>query len=709
MERLTSMHVAFNIDRMQALGRSGVLRVSGTSDAREKTPLFVPTLHVPLLGMPAYARFIEQLVAGGKVRVALVPPQPDPSALADAIEKHSFLAKLLLLAEASGTAPPSVPPCTTSIPIHRSPYPSAAIDAASAANHARRFLDAANQQLAGSPEPVALAIDDHGFVDILESLDPSIVNARAWALAIESFDTGSYAVDTLVRKAIALHERFRLDICRIAWTHVKPHQFSHVVAAGFDAVIETGSLADASRGIYYLPDRSLRIQDFTELPCSCPHCQQLAPAAGPIKLGTLDDHVALLCHNTTVALDEMARIRQELRLRTFRDHLEARNHGSGLLATFQRKLDARTANIATMTTDLAARASINFIGSDSYTRPEIIKFRHKATAHFHFPPRTRWVVLLPCSAHKPYSDSPSHARFSAAMSRGWKEWRRHCSELVITSPIGVVPRQLERCFPAAHYDVPVTGYWDEQELRLSAGMLAALVNRHLASGGAIDGIVAHVDGGYRAACELGAKDIAVPVTFTGDFDSATSREALDALAATMATIAAKAGDKVNGKASGKPRGSLQDEDTRVLVDYQLGTRGAGEVLFPGDIKMRPLQGEAVQAIDRTTGQPMAVIDGESGHLTLDKQAIERLWRASLADPAIKLKKVCFCDEKIAGSSIFPGGVDLADEDIAVGDDVFVHSRDGRLLAHGTAVVPGRRMKEMRGGPVVAIAKKVEGK
>ncbi len=699
------MPVAFNIDRMQALGRSGVLRVSGTSDAREKTPLFIPMLHVPLLDLPAYARFIEQLVAGGKVRIVLVPPQPSPSALADAIEKHAFLGKLLLLAEASGTAPPSVPSCTTSIPIYRSPYPSTSIDAPFSLSYARCFIESMSQQLAGSAEPVALAIDDHGFPEVLEGIDPSPINERAWALAVEDFDTGSYAVDALVRKAISLHERFRLEICRVAWSHAKPHQFSHLVAAGFDAVIETGCLADASRGIYYLPDRSVRIQDLTDLPCSCPHCQRLVPVPGPIKLDTLDDHVALYCHNMTVALDEMVRVRQELRLRTFRDHLEARNHGSGLLATFQRKLDAQTASIAAMATDLAARASINFIGADSYTRPEIVKFRDKVIAHFHFPPRTRWVVLLPCSAHKPYSDSPSHARFAAAMGRGWKEWRRHCSEIIITSPIGVVPRQLERCFPAAHYDVPVTGYWDEQELRFSADMLATVVNAHVASGGALDGIVAHVDGGYRAACELAAKNVAVPVSFTGDFDSATSREALDALTATMASLAAKAESGANNKQHGSP----QDEDTRVLVDYQLGTRGAGNVLFPGDIKMRPLQGEAVQAIDRTTGQPMIVIDGASGHLTLDRLAIERLWQAALEDPSIKLKKVRFCDQKIAGSSIFPGGVDQADEDITVGDDVFVHGRDGHLLALGTAVVPGRRIKGMRGGPVVAISKKVEGK
>lgn len=705
------MPVAFNIDRMQALGRSGVLRVSGTSGAREKTPVFIPTLHVPLLAVSSYTRFLEQLVISGKVKIALVPPQPVPSALADAVERHTFLGKLVLLAESSGPAPPMVPPCVASFPIHRSPYPSTVIDAVSAKGHVQRFLESMKRSLAGTADPVAVAIDDHGFADVIEGFNPSVINDKAWGLAIEDFDASNYAVDILVRKAIALHDRVRLDACRLAWTPARPSQFSHLVAAGFDAVIETGALADASKGIYHLPEKSMRVQDLTDLPCSCPHCQHLAPAPCPVTLATLEERVALYCHNTTVALDEMARIRQELRLRTFRDHLETRNHGSGLLATFQRKLDARASAIAVSTTDLAARASLNFIGADSYTRPEILRFRSKVINDFHFPGRTRWVVLLPCSAHKPYSDSPSHARFLAAMSRGWKDWRRYCSELIVTSPIGIVPRQLERCFPAAHYDVPVTGYWDEQELDFSATMLQAIVHKHVAqgtsaasgaSGASLQGIIAHVDGGYRQACERAAKALAVPVTFTGSFESATTREALDSLADAMATLATG----MEGIATCKARGSPQDEDTRVLVDYQLGTRGAGDVLFPGDIKMRPLQGNAIQAIDRGTGQPMIVIDGESGHATLDKLAIQRLWQASLADPSIKLKKVRFCDQAIAGSSVFPGGVDMADDDIAVGDDVFIHARDGRILAHGTAIVPGRRMKEMHGGPVVAISKKV---
>ena len=36
-------------------------------------------------------------------------------------------------------------------------------------------------------------------------------------------------------------------------------------------------------------------------------------------------------------------------------------------------------------------------------------------------------------------------------------------EIILTSPLGIVPRDLEYTYPAAHYDIPVTGDWSEIE------------------------------------------------------------------------------------------------------------------------------------------------------------------------------------------------------------------------------------------------------
>ncbi|MDL5502353.1 MAG: DUF5591 domain-containing protein, partial [Candidatus Methanoperedens sp.] len=77
------------------------------------------------------------------------------------------------------------------------------------------------------------------------------------------------------------------------------------------------------------------------------------------------------------------------------------------------------------------------------------------------------LVLLPCSAKKPYSISLSHQKFINALGK----YRKFVHEVIITSPMGVVPRELELMYPAAHYDTPVTGHWDLEERAWVGGCL----------------------------------------------------------------------------------------------------------------------------------------------------------------------------------------------------------------------------------------------
>ena len=82
------------------------------------------------------------------------------------------------------------------------------------------------------------------------------------------------------------------------------------------------------------------------------------------------------------------------------------------------------------------------------------------------------LILLPCSARKPYRLSKSHGRFIRAIGTS------ACHEVMVTSPLGLVPRDLEEVWPAAQYDVPVTGDWTGDELSRITRMFDALVSRH---------------------------------------------------------------------------------------------------------------------------------------------------------------------------------------------------------------------------------------
>ena len=84
----------------------------------------------------------------------------------------------------------------------------------------------------------------------------------------------------------------------------------------------------------------------------------------------------------------------------------------------------------------------------------------------------RILVLLPCSARKPYRSSPSHQRFIEAIGTNATH------EVMVTSPLGLVPRDLEQVWPAGHYDLAVTGRWSGDEVARVARMLRDLIAAH---------------------------------------------------------------------------------------------------------------------------------------------------------------------------------------------------------------------------------------
>ena len=120
----------------------------------------------------------------------------------------------------------------------------------------------------------------------------------------------------------------------------------------------------------------------------------------------------------------------------------------------------------------------------SLLRPEVVRFRERVLGRFE-PPPYRYLLLLPCSAVKPYSRSKSHRRFIETLQASGRG--RSFQELVLTSPLGVVPRELERFYPANGYDIPVTGYWSADEREMMIEMLGRFL-----SGREYDAIVAHL-------------------------------------------------------------------------------------------------------------------------------------------------------------------------------------------------------------------------
>src|SRR5438046_4873668 len=110
---------------------------------------------------------------------------------------------------------------------------------------------------------------------------------------------------------------------------------------------------------------------------------------------------------------------------------------------------------------------------DSLHRPDIVRFRLRIRERYRKPPSARVLLPIPFSARKPYSASRSHRRFRDAILATANPSVVH--EVIVTSPLGLIPRELERFHPARDYDIPVTGDWSRDEAAIVIEDLSAFL------------------------------------------------------------------------------------------------------------------------------------------------------------------------------------------------------------------------------------------
>ena len=115
---------------------------------------------------------------------------------------------------------------------------------------------------------------------------------------------------------------------------------------------------------------------------------------------------------------------------------------------------------------------------ESLYRPEVVRWRDRMAM---MAPLGDVVVALPCSMKKPYSNSKSHQKFKRA-TKGYQE-------VIVTSPFGICPREMENTFPIQSYDVTVSGDWSHEEVKIAGELLKAYVGDK--------DVIANVHGGYE--------------------------------------------------------------------------------------------------------------------------------------------------------------------------------------------------------------------
>ncbi|WP_455391572.1 archaeosine synthase subunit alpha [[Eubacterium] cellulosolvens] len=327
---------------------------------------------------------------------------------------------------------------------------------------------------------------------------------------------------------------------------------------------------------------------------------------------------------------------------------------------------------------------------ESLNRPEIRRFRERIMERYAKPASARILVFLPCSARKPYSTSKSHKLFQHALYDSCKNPNQLSAlhEVIITSPLGLVPRELELVYPAQQYDIPVTGHWFEDELK----MIKECINSYLIKN-QYEHILIHLNGSMGKFIQSCILDILsnsnsssggkVNVVLTSP-EHPTTKGSLNKLSAELKTI-------FENHSAQNPTDIKRRhvEDLQSIAQYQFGAPGV-ELVSGCKVKGRYPNLKLFK-----DGTQVGMLTGERGLISLTLTGGGIL--ADLPEFEYEIK----IDDFKPKGSVLAVGVLEANRIIRIGDEVIACFND-ELRAVGQSVMSGTEMEKSTRGVAVKV-------
>ncbi len=289
------------------------------------------------------------------------------------------------------------------------------------------------------------------------------------------------------------------------------------------------------------------------------------------------------------------------------------------------------------------------------------------------------LLLLPCSARKPYSSSRTHMRIADGLG-DIRRWRDRVHRVVITSPLGAVPMELEELYPAAYYDLPVTGSWYPEEIDRTRRIVRSIVEK-----GPYREIISFHKEGMEFFGEELEGDTLYDLPFT-DVHS-MSEDPMQALKEKLASLL-----EAPGNAS-IPSNCELAEQLR-LIEFTLGIdlSGMGGLRYFRSRRGKEIRKGKTSLIDLRLGGPVPT-----------SNASEMIWKRLSGE---KRGKRVLIDEFVPRGTIFNQGVVRAEGGIHPGDIVFISS-EGGYKGMGRALVPETIMNTQIKGPSVKVISHVK--
>ncbi len=449
-------------------------------------------------------------------------------------------------------------------------------------------------------------------------------------------------VDTVV----SLREAIGYDRLIYAPGIMEPSNLALLSYLGVDLFDSSLPLYQSTRGKVLLTEGSLAAEDASWL------------VTGPEQTQA---------HNLEAAWRELKLVRHMIRVGRLRELVETRVNASPWMVAALRLFDLEHYGFQEKRTAVVG-PPFYCNSKASLFRPDVWRFRRRIMERWEPAPHKKVLLLIPCSAKKPYYTSKSHRTFEEVLL----SVPNSCAvqELIITSPLGAVPRELELFYPASQYDIPVTGNWDREEV----AMIQQLVKRAASFG--FTKIISHLGSESDFVRE------AVDCVDTTEGQGTTTNEALERMRHELVSACASV-EKA-------PRAADRVEFLRSQARYQFGKEG--EALLDG-----------CTVVGKYPYLKFMKGNSQIGMLTPDRGMLSLTMDGGkvLLDQGIHTVQMGDFD---LGGNLFAVGVSGADERIRAGDEVAL-IRKGDLEGVGVAAMSGAEMVGSKRGEAVRIRHK----
>ncbi len=477
---------------------------------------------------------------------------------------------------------------------------------------------------------------------------------------------------------------------------IVPSQYPFLIYLGIDLINASYMLYLSSENFYDTTEYLLPIYKVNDFPCSCFACKSDLKKIKQEKYS--GEKLELLClHNIISAKNFVNKVKQYLRTEDFRNFLEKAVLNDLNLISALKILDRNYYNILKYETPITQQNKIiKCIGVSSYHRPDFREFRERLINTFTPESWTRLIIIYPCSSKKPYSESKSHKAFQKVM-RKFPEFPDF-QEIILTSPLGAIPRQFENVYPVSSYDISVTGFWDTEEVNITANMLLKILQKYNTE----IPIICHLKGkGYQRVIKKVSKSLDHDIYFTEAKEGLITKDSLNSLYNKIKELKDKYHPKESLSAN-DPNHKTWNRKLIKILDYQFGA-GTGMMLINNNIKIKKdNKGNKLEISDSRSKEVIGHFYFDSGQIKLTLDGAKRLFPLSKIE-----KQLVFDGDVIKGSTLFRPGIIEYSTDLKPKDIVLIlNKKKENVIGLGQLIIGKNIIKNSNSGKVAEIYEKL---